>query len=350
MNKKIIISIIIFVLIGGGAFGAVKYNQNIKEKARIEAEKEEQARIEAEKEEQAKKVGTYKAEAHAYYDEHKKDFIFEPDMTREKFTDDYVALRQADKTSDEAIESIRSAYWVVTYLENEESVYVSVEDGADFYDSPVAEEAKGTFDYCSEQKTIGVVEKYNEQKQMKEVMYLFTWDEAEDIGYVEDENYEPKTIHVNAVSNIANFTTEITEQMQARLDAQKEETIEIHSIADRAKLDGKYHPDGTAESQDPAREVPFVAGTMIDLNTGRDLGLGGYNGDGYYGNNCWVSETKGHYIIARNKLDYEECQQVIRDFATGARISDEEASRRAAEEQAGTYADPTTWSFSDGFQ
>ena len=322
MKKKIIISVVILALIGGSVFGGVKYNQHLKEKAHLE----EQARAEAEKQaleerakleaaEQAQLIGTYKAEARTYYDAHTKDFIFEPDMTRERFTDEYVTLRQAGSTGDEAIESIRNAYWAVTYFENPETVYCSKEDWADYFETPTSEESLGSFGYCEEVETIGLAEKYNKETELKDVMYVIPKEVGEDT-------------HRNVVSSISNFVEEKTPQMIEREKALAEQK----EAEKKAKEEIQANASGdSSTSQVPAaladRTVPYKPGAITDYATGRTYNIGADVGDGYYGGGAYVGhDTKGNAYIV-DKEGYEEYLQVLEDNKTAVRYPDQGQNR-----------------------
>lgn len=318
MKKKIIIAIIVLVAIGSGVFGGIRYNQ-IRVAQKLEAYEAEQAakeaeqaalKVEQERLEKEALIEEYKAEARTYYDAHTKDFIFEPDMTRERFTDEYVTLRQAGSTGDEAIESIRNAYWAVTYFENPEIIYCSNEDWADYFETPTSEESLGSFGYCEEVEAIGLAEKYNEETELKDVMYVIPKEVGEDI-------------QKNVVSSISNFVAEKTPQMLEREKALAEQK----EAEEKAKEEMQANASGdSSTSQVPAaladRTVPYKPGSITDYATGRTYNIGADVGDGYYGGGAYVGhDTKGNAYIV-DKAGYEEYLQVLEDNKTAVRYPD----------------------------
>ncbi|MCR4728018.1 MAG: cell envelope integrity protein TolA, partial [Lachnospiraceae bacterium] len=299
----------------------IRYNQ-IRAAQKQEAYAAEQAAKEAEQERLEKEtlIEEYKAEARTYYDAHTKDFIFEPDMTRERFTDEYVTLRQAGSTGDEAIESIRKGIWAVTYFENPENVYVNVEE-AKYFENPHAEEELGVRFYGDEVSVYGIAEKYNEQTELKDVMYIFT-EEIEQMGYIPSADGETiteiPTETKEVVSSISNFVDQETDAMIQRKKAAEEEAERLRKEAEaqaKAQEEAKQQASQGENKGYKDRTVPYKEGTLVDADGKSYPDLGAYNGDGYYGNGYWVTKLEGKTFVC-NKEDYDWMRENIDKIPT----------------------------------
>ncbi len=329
MKKKIIITIIALVAIGAGVFGCIRYNQiRVAQKqeayeAEQAAKEAEQAALKAEQDRLEKEalIEEYKSEARTYYDTHTKDFIFEPDMTRERFTDEYVTLRQAGSTGDEAIESIRNGIWAVTYFENPENVYVNVEE-AKYFENPHAEEELGVRLYGEEVSVYGIAEKYNEQTELKDVMYIFT-EEVEQMGYIPSAEGETiteiPTETKEVVSSISNFVDQETDAMVQRKKAAEEEAERLRKEAEaqaKAQEEAKQQASSEVPKGYEDRTVPYKEGVLVDGFGESHPDLGAYNGDGYYGNGYWVTKLEGKISVCTSKEDYDWMRENIDKIPT----------------------------------
>ncbi len=329
MKKKIIITIIALVAIGAGVFGCIRYNQiRVAQKqeayeAEQAAKEAEQAALKAEQDRLEKEalIEEYKSEARTYYDTHTKDFIFEPDMTRERFTDEYVTLRQAGSTGDEAIESIRNGIWAVTYFENPENVYVNVEE-AKYFENPHAEEELGVRLYGEEVSVYGIAEKYNEQTELKDVMYIFT-EEVEQMGYIPSAEGETiteiPTETKEVVSSISNFVDQETDAMVQRKKAAEEEAERLRKEAEaqaKAQEEAKQQASSEVPKGYEDRTVPYKEGVLVDGFGESHPDLGAYNGDGYYGNGYWVTKHDGKIAVCTSKETYDFIREEMDNIPT----------------------------------
>ena len=276
--------------------------------------------------EQARKIGTYKAEAREYYDEHERDFMYamksRVKLTEEAFVDEYTELRENGVEQEEAIKEIRNKYWTVTFFEDPSTQYCCTEEWAAYYENPTDIEDIGSFGYCEEVEAIGIAEKYNEETELKDVMYVIT-----------RENADGAQIYV--VSSVSNFVEEKTEQMIERENALAEE--EAQRAADEAAIDellAKLNEDPSSWNDVPPelsdRTVPYKPGTITDYATGRTYKIGADVGDGYYGGGAYVGhDNEGNAYIV-DKLGYEEYLQVIEDNKTAVRYPGDPDSQHLA--------------------